>query len=64
MNEKEKLDYLIKKEKERDLFWLDLRETVIGGFVVGLIGTAILIALLILLPTELKEKFIEVLKRT
>ena len=64
MTEKEKLDYLIKKEKERDMFWLDLRSTIIAGFFAGLIGTIIFVLLFLLLPIELKERFIELLKWT
>ena len=62
MTPEEKIEYLIKKEKECELFFDNLAKTIIGCFLVAITAIPILIFLFILLPKELQEQILLLLQ--
>ena len=64
MIDKEKIDYLINEEKKRQLFWEELSKTIIACLIAVLIMFPIMIGIYLLLPLELQQQIIKVLKYT
>lgn len=55
-NERKRLEHLEKLEKQRELFWEDLKDTIIGAFLASLIALPLIVIGFLLLSPEMQER--------